>query len=291
MANTARDLVRETANAPGTGTLTLGGAPTGYRSFSSAVGVGNSCYFIIRDSTQWEVCDGTLTASTTLTRDTVIRNSAGTTAKINFTGAVDVYHGATAEKSVQLAVGVTGPVFVTQAGANWAAAADLPAQRTILYADATLYLAVSGGNPVLNFDANDFLSYDRTNNRLSMTIGGTERFAVGTSGPIAKTIAKAWVNFNGTGVVSIRDSFNVSSITDNGTGDYTINFTSAMADTSYGFGLGVETAVGSVNSTFLMRHSGSAYSTTSFRLSCVALNLPSVVVTDPVSASAVFFGA
>jgi hypothetical protein len=42
--------------------------------------------------------------------------------------------------------------------------------------------------------------------------------------------AKAWVNFDGTGTVSIRGSYNVSSITDNGTGDYTINFTNALPD-------------------------------------------------------------
>lgn len=45
--------------------------------------------------------------------------------------------------------------------------------------------------------------------------------------------AKAWVNFNGTGTVAIRASFNVSSITDNGTGDYTVNFTTAMPDANY----------------------------------------------------------
>jgi hypothetical protein len=45
--------------------------------------------------------------------------------------------------------------------------------------------------------------------------------------------AKAWVNFNGTGTVAIRASFNVSSITDNGTGDYTVNFTTALADGNY----------------------------------------------------------
>lgn len=44
---------------------------------------------------------------------------------------------------------------------------------------------------------------------------------------------KAWVNFNGTGTVAIRGSGNVSSITDNGTGDYTVNFTAAMSDTNY----------------------------------------------------------
>lgn len=45
--------------------------------------------------------------------------------------------------------------------------------------------------------------------------------------------AKAWVNFNGTGTVAIRASGNVSSITDNGVGIYTINFTNAMPDTNF----------------------------------------------------------
>jgi len=49
-------------------------------------------------------------------------------------------------------------------------------------------------------------------------------------------IAKAWVNFNGTGTPAIRGSFNVSSITDNGTGDYTINFTTAMPNANYSIG-------------------------------------------------------
>lgn len=48
-----------------------------------------------------------------------------------------------------------------------------------------------------------------------------------------KGSAKAWVNFNGTGTVAIRASYNVSSITDNGTGDYTVNFTTALADANY----------------------------------------------------------
>jgi hypothetical protein len=44
---------------------------------------------------------------------------------------------------------------------------------------------------------------------------------------------RAWVNFNGTGTVAIRASGNVSSITDNGTGDYTVNFTAAMPNVNY----------------------------------------------------------
>ena len=50
---------------------------------------------------------------------------------------------------------------------------------------------------------------------------------------LSGTTCKAWVNFNGTGTVAIRASYNVSSITDNGTGDYTVNFTTAMVDANY----------------------------------------------------------
>jgi len=45
---------------------------------------------------------------------------------------------------------------------------------------------------------------------------------------------RAWVNFNGTGTVAIRASGGVSSITDNGTSDYTVNFTNTMPDANYG---------------------------------------------------------
>ena len=53
---------------------------------------------------------------------------------------------------------------------------------------------------------------------------------------VAQGSAKAWVNFNGTGTVAIRDNLNVGSITDNGTGNYTINFTSNMANTNFSVG-------------------------------------------------------
>lgn len=56
------------------------------------------------------------------------------------------------------------------------------------------------------------------------------------------TLCRAWVNFNGTGTVAIRASFNVSSITDNGTGDYTVNFTTALPDANYAPTFGVRTS-------------------------------------------------
>ena len=60
--------------------------------------------------------------------------------------------------------------------------------------------------------------------------------------------AKAWVNFNGTGSPSIRASGNVTSITDNGTGIYTVNFTNAMTDTNYAVSFGARESSGGGNS-------------------------------------------
>ena len=57
--------------------------------------------------------------------------------------------------------------------------------------------------------------------------------AIGTGGINQARIAKAWVNFNGSGTVAIRDSYNVGSITDNGTGTYTVNFSTAMTNANY----------------------------------------------------------
>ena len=57
--------------------------------------------------------------------------------------------------------------------------------------------------------------------------------AIGTGGINQARIAKAWVNFNGTSTVAIRSSYNVSSITDNGTGDYSVVFSTAMSDANY----------------------------------------------------------
>ena len=67
-----------------------------------------------------------------------------------------------------------------------------------------------------------------------------------------KQIAKAWVNFNGTtSPGTIRSSYNVSSVTKNGTGDYTVNFATAMADANYsvsGSGDNIPTSVALVYS-------------------------------------------
>ena len=72
----------------------------------------------------------------------------------------------------------------------------------------------------------------------SNSIAGTFQFNSGYGSVATAYGCRAWVNFNGTGTVAIRGSGNVSSITDNGTGDYTVNFTTAFADANYGFTFG-----------------------------------------------------
>jgi len=88
-----------------------------------------------------------------------------------------------------------------------------------------------GGTQVASMAANSALSfvYRLTNT----TWYRTSAPALGNVGTAPVYAARAWVNFDGTGIVVIRGSGNVSSITDNGTADYTVNFTTAMPDASY----------------------------------------------------------
>ena len=65
----------------------------------------------------------------------------------------------------------------------------------------------------------------------SSTTGTPPQFNDGSGAQIG-TLCRAWVNFNGSTAV-IRASFNVGSITKNGTGDYTVNFTTALTDANY----------------------------------------------------------
>lgn len=74
---------------------------------------------------------------------------------------------------------------------------------------------------------------DSTRAIVPNTLLGGMKTHLSASGAAPIYACRAWVNFNGTGTVAIRASGNVSSITDNGTGSYTVNFTTAMPDTNY----------------------------------------------------------
>ena len=72
---------------------------------------------------------------------------------------------------------------------------------------------------------------------------GVERLRVTNDGRgLSQFTAKAWVNFNGEGTLAVRDSHNVSSVTDNASGDYTVNFSNNLANANYAFSGGAGSA-------------------------------------------------
>tara|TARA_R100000388_G_scaffold93695_1_gene78925 strand:+ start:1064 stop:3808 length:2745 start_codon:yes stop_codon:yes gene_type:complete len=102
MALVLKDRIKETSSTTGTGTLTLGGAVDGFRSFAD-IGDGNTTYYCIADGNNFEVGIGTYTASgTTLARTTVLQTSAGNTTKITCTGNQKVFVTQPASKAAYL---------------------------------------------------------------------------------------------------------------------------------------------------------------------------------------------
>jgi len=86
------------------------------------------------------------------------------------------------------------------------------------------------------------------------------------SGSAPVYACRAWVNFNGTGTVAIRASGNVSSITDNGTGDYTVNFTTAMSDVNYTAQLTTYYSSGGAEGEIVCQSYATAPTTSAFRI-------------------------
>lgn len=98
----------------------------------------------------------------------------------------------------------------------------------------------SGSSGLKTSGGNDGITQFQQNGtaQAAITPAGLFQFNSGYGSVATAYGCRAWVNFNGSGVVAIRTSGNVTSITDNGTGDYTVNFTTAMPDTNYAAGLG-----------------------------------------------------
>jgi len=104
----------------------------------------------------------------------------------------------------------------------------LEGSSSAVFAGSTAYSAIfgTGGAYSLHLATNNIV-------RATIDSSGNLLFNSGYGSVATAYGCRAWVNFNGTGTVAIRASGNVSSITDNGTGDYTVNFTTAMADANY----------------------------------------------------------
>jgi hypothetical protein len=125
-----------------------------------------------------------------------------------------------------------------------------------------------------------------TDSKLTLTANSQEiKDALNASGSAPIYACRAWVNFNGTGTVAIRASGNVSSITDNGTGAYTVNMTTALTDTNYSIVVGAGSP---------QTRDGSAFSptnpptTTTFSIRCWGSNDPDTSIDHAHVFAAVF---
>jgi hypothetical protein len=171
MALIVADRVQELTTTSGTGTLTLNGAVNGFQTFSNGIGNTNTTYYTIYDPTTyaWEVGIGTVGAGT-LSRDTVLENSLGTTAKINLAGnQSSVFCTYPAGKSVNLdASGNVTPLGTISSG-TW--------QGTtvgVAYGG-TGVTTSSGANSVVIRDSNQNITVNRLNqaNTNVTAAGGT----------------------------------------------------------------------------------------------------------------------
>jgi len=143
MALVLADRVQETSTTSGTGAFTLNGAVSGYQSFATGIGSGNTVYYAIYDATAfaWETGLGTFTAPSTLTRTTVFANSLGTTAFISFAGNTTsvfaTYPGSKAVSTDTLA----SPPAIGSTAANTGAFTTLSASSTVSGTGFSTYLA------------------------------------------------------------------------------------------------------------------------------------------------------
>tara|TARA_R100001143_G_scaffold7782_1_gene9907 strand:+ start:608 stop:1000 length:393 start_codon:yes stop_codon:yes gene_type:complete len=125
MALVLNDRVKETSTTTGNGDITLAGvAAVNFITFNTGIVPTNTTYYAIVNQgvAEWEVGVGTVTNATTLQRDTVLDNSAGTTAKIIFSGGTkDVFCTLPASKAIYLDAS-TPPVPVGAASTGFALA-------------------------------------------------------------------------------------------------------------------------------------------------------------------------
>ena len=111
------------------------------------------------------------------------------------------------------------------------------------------------------------------------------------TGYVINGSAKAWVNFNGTGTVAIRDSLNAGSITDHGTGEYSVNNSSAFSNTNYNSASYVRSDIATPNSNHCITSGSTATkSTSAFRIVHRYANAGSTGVVDSSEIGLTFHG-
>jgi hypothetical protein len=214
MALVLADRVQETSTTSGTGAFTLNGAVSGYQSFATGIGSGNTVYYAIYDATafDWETGLGTYTSPNTLTRTTVFANSLGTTAFISFAGNTTsvfaTYPGSKAVSTDTLAtppaigsttantgafttLSATTPIALGSGGTGKASA---PAAQANLLGYTTT--ATAAGTTTL----------DNTSSFYQLFTGATTQTVVL---PVTSTLALGWsfrINNSSTGSLTVNSS-------------------------------------------------------------------------------------
>ena len=161
------------------------------------------------------------TTGNTLTKATL---SAGTGISItNGTGSISIASTATGTVT---SVAATVPAFLSITGSPVTTSGTLA-----IGLSGTALLVANGGTGVTTSTGSGANVLGTSPTLTTPTINSAQVETVSGTAPLY--MARAWVNFNGQGTVAIRASGNVSSITDNGAGNYTVNFTTAMPDVNY----------------------------------------------------------
>lgn len=204
-----------------TGTITTGVIPTLTSSTAT---------FGTTTSTAATITSGTVTnlASTTGTIAT-LNSTTGTIGTLNSTTGTIATLNSTTGTIGNLSTTLAGDLTISQGTATLGTTGVTAGTYGTNTAAVTLTLDAKGRITTVSTSEISTTPADGSITYAKLSTSGTE------SDNVAKRTAKAWVNFNGTGTVAIRDDFNVSSITDNGTGDYTVNFSTAMANSNYSF--------------------------------------------------------
>ena len=147
------------------------------------------------------------------------------------TGIGGIVTTADATGNLSLLSGTSTVVAVTSAGAAVTGTMSVSGATTLTGGLNTPLAVTSGGTGVATSTGTGANVLGTSPTLTTPTFDSASLVTISGTAPLY--MCRAWVNFNGTGTVAIRASGNVSSITDNGTGDYTVNFTTAMPDANY----------------------------------------------------------
>jgi len=233
--------------------------------------------------------NGTTTA---VTIDTSQNVGIGTSSPQNPLTLQDI-GGATFNRDVSIRNGDATNFHRLTLGYNAGAlASGVPTSAQFLLAEKGGGYGTNGGLVVGNSDNAPVMFTTNGTEQARITAAGLLQFNSGYGSVATAYGCRAWVNFNGTGTIAIRASANVSSLTDNGTGDYTVNFTTAMVDANYAFAGGYLQDVGGANGTGNGAVSGSRFTggyTTSLIRVATRGNDASGTALDPLTVTVAIF--